>query len=92
MIQSIISAYYTEVHLRESDDDAKYTYCKLLEEQFELFHKNYTENKSINCGVSFSRNSVAELIFKKVKKIFEAEEPLGYEETIARMKGYFKED
>lgn len=92
MVQSIISAFNTEVHLRESDDDAKYTYCKLLEEQFELFYKNYTENKSINCGVSFARNSVAELIYKKVKKIIEAEEPLGYEETVARMKSYFKED
>lgn len=92
LIESVIKTFKDEVSLRESVEDANCTYCEVLKQQFKLFIKNYKECAALNCDVKISANTVIELIYKKIKKIYETLEPIGYEESIAEMKKIFNEN
>ena len=87
LVEAVIKTYQDELSTWESGNDVKFMLCDILKEQFFLLMDNFEKCEKLNGGVAAKDHPVLDLIYRKIRKVFEsAPEPDDAEETIREMR------
>lgn len=92
LVQAVIDVFRTQIQKYESEKNAKFILCEVLQKQYDLLMDNYQNFSAINKEVNKSENKVLEIVERKIEDVFESSpQPDGYEDAINNMKSKLKE-
>ena len=86
LVDAVVKTFRDELSLCESAVDVKFMHCAILAEQFALLMDNYEKYENLRCNINACDNVVLDIIFRKVRSVFDSAEPDNFEETIAQMR------
>jgi hypothetical protein len=71
IVDAVISVLRSELVKWEKGEEVPYRICTLLKEQFMLLMDNYEKYEELRNNTPASENSVLDIIFRKIKKVYE---------------------
>lgn len=71
IVNAVIHVLRSELYQWEKGDDVPYRICNLLKEQVNLLMDNFEQYEALRCNTKASENPVLDVIYRKIKKVFE---------------------